>query len=1095
MPELRRNFRAGVIRFLKVSAALFFVAANLVAHAGGGVGVADLRCEYRIDPLGIDATQPRLSWILRSARPGERGQAQSAYRIVAASSSELLNSDKGDLWDSGKMESSQSIHVRYAGRPLASRQFVWWKVKVWDEKGRASAWSNPARWSMGLLRTSDWEAKWIGLEGGDGLSEELSGARWIWSADDGGQSLWFRRTFEISATNSASHALLVVASSSGELIPYVNGVQVLPVFGSFPRGYSAQTVSGMLHPGRNVLAVKVTADTGSSSGNRGIIAGITLDLADGRVEHIQTDNRWKVSTKEEADWSRSEFDSTHWTDATVIPNKPIPNISAERTRLPARMLRKEFSLSDVPSRAMLYVSGLGYSESYINGEKVGNDVLAPALSDYDKREFYLTYDVTRLLRRGGNALGVLLGNGRFYAPRLSIPVLTRTFGYPELRFQLEIQYKDGKRVTVSSDQSWKITADGPIRANNDYDGEEYDARKEQSGWALPGFNDRKWTAAQQVRPPSGTLRAQMIAPMRVMHDVVPVRITQPEPGVYVFDMGQNIVGWCRMHISGRAGTRITLRHAERLQSNGMLYTDNLRSARQIDTYILNGKGSEVFEPRFISNGFRYVEIRGLPGRPPLSLLTGRVVYDALEENSNFATSNKVINKVYRNLLWSDRGNYHSIPTDCPQRDERQGWLGDRSAESKGESFAFNVEQFYEKWLQDIDDSMDAEGRINDVAPAYWTFYNENVVWPASFFIVANMLHEQYGDDTAIQEHYPAMRRWVMHMRPLMQNSLMPVDKYGDWCVPPKSLNEIFSNDPGTKTAPEVLGTTYFYAILRLMSQFASISGHSQDQHEYDELASRMRTAFNGALFRPESHQYSNGTQTSSILPLALGLAPDDEKQAIADALIRKIENDSHVAVGSGLVGMQFLMRTVTEYGRADLAYQIASRTQYPSWGYMAGRGATTVWELWNGDTANPAMNSGNHLMLMGDFASWMYEDLAGIASDARNPGYKHIIVNPHVVDGLEFVQASYLSPYGQITSHWQRSGDVFTLRVIVPLNTTATIHIPTNDVASIHESRKSAQTSSGVRFVLSGEGFAEYEVGSGQYVFVSKITPQAKKSN
>jgi alpha-L-rhamnosidase len=1085
IPWRCRDLRISAIS-LWMSVVCYCIALHVAAQVSG-VKVDDLRCEYRVDPLGIDVLQPRLSWILESTHPGERGQSQSAYRILAATSLELLSAEKGDLWDTGKIDSSQSILVRYGGRPLNSQQFVWWKVKVWDERGRASAWSNPSRWSMGLLRASDWTGKWIGVKGGDEVSEELNGASWISGKDNAQQPLWFRHAFEISETNPSSHGLLVIAAGAGEVTAYINGAEVLPTAGKFPRGYIAQTISAMLHPGRNVVAVKLESDAASASGSRGIIAGITLDLADGTIQRIQTDGYWKVSDKDQAGWPKLEFDSAQWANATVIPNQSPPSNPAERTRLPACMLRKEFRLAGLPRRATLYVSGLGYSESYVNGQKVGNDVLAPALSDYDKRVFYLTYDVTKLLHAGSNAIGVLLGNGRFYAPRSNIPVFTRTFGLPEARLQIEVEYDNGKRITVATDGSWKATTDGPIRANNDYDGEEYDARKEQSGWSLPGFDNGAWIAAQEMSPPLGTVRAQMIVPMRVMRDINPVNITQPVPGAYVFDMGQNIVGWCQLHISGPAGSRITLRHAERLRPDGMLYTDNLRSARQTDVYILKGKGTEVYEPRFTSHGFRYVEVRGLPSLPSLSLLTGRVVYDALEENADFATSNKVINQVYQNMLWGDRGNYHSIPTDCPQRDERQGWLGDRSAESKGESFLFHVGPFYEKWLQDIEDSMDAKERINDIAPAYWPFYNENVVWPASFFIVAGMLHDQYGDDTAIQAHYPAMKRWVEHMRPMMQNSLMPVDVYGDWCVPPKSLDEILSKDPATKTAPDVLGTTYFYAILRLMSQFAAISGQPQDHQEYNALASQIKTAFNKTLFRAQSHQYSNGTQTSSILPLALGLAPVDEKQAIAAALIHQIENDSDGAIGAGLVGMQWFMQTLTEYGRADIAYQIASRTKYPSWGYMVDRGASTIWELWNGDTANPAMNSGNHLMLLGDFASWLYEDLAGIQSDTKNPGYKHILIAPHVVEGLQFVRASHLSPYGKIATHWRQDGDVFTLLVTIPLNTTATVRLPTDNPSTIKENGNPAQAASGVRFLRSGDGFAEYEVGSGDYVFISNF--------
>ena len=1070
------------------------LASLISAEVTSGVKVANLRCESRVNPIGIDVVRPRLSWILESTEPGARSQGQSSYRILVSTSLEGLNAGNGDLWDTGKIDSPRSIQIKYGGSPLNSQQAAWWKVMVWDQNEKASSWSRVARWSMGLLQASDWTGKWIGVTGGDGPSEDFSGAHWIASASAGQHSLWFRRECEVAETKPVSHGLLLIAGS-GEVTAYVNGTKVVATVAKFPHGHVTQTISEMMRPGHNVVSVKLDADPSSAARGTGIIAGITLDLADGEVRRIQTDDQWTVSDTEQANWEQPEFDSTRWNNASIVSGQSFPDEPAERTRLAARMLRKKFRLDAAPRNATLYISGLGFSELYINDRKVGGDVLSPALTDYDKRVFYLSYDVTNLLHRGNNAIGILLGNGRFYAPRRNIPVFTRSFGYPEVRLQIEIEYDNGKHVSVATDDSWKATIKGPIRANNEYDGEEYDARMEQTGWTLPGFDDQRWNAAQVMRSPGGVVRAQMSAPIRVMHDLQPVKITQPRPGVYVFDMGQNMVGWCQLRISGSTGTRITLRHAETLRADGMLYTDNLRSARQTDVYILKGKGTEIYEPRFVSHGFRYVEVRGLHEQPPLSMLAGRVVNDALEENADLLTSNEVINHVYRNMLWSDRGNYRSIPTDCPQRDERQGWLGDRSAESKGESFLFDVDQFYSKWVQDMEDTMDETSRINDIAPAYWRFEKENVVWPASFFIVPAMLHQQYGDDSVIQEHYPAMKRWVEHMRSLAKNDLMPVDVYGDWCVPPKSLHQIFSDDPTSKTAPDVLGTAYFYYILRLMSQFAVISGHPEDQPEFDELAARMKAGFNETQFNASSHQYSNGTQTSSILPLAVGLVSEDQKQAVADALIRKIESDSHGSVGTGLVGMQWFMQTLTESGRPDVAYKIASRKKYPSWGYMIDRGATTMWELWNGDTANPAMNSGNHLMLLGDFAAWLYEDLAGIKSDQDHPGFKHILIHPHVVGDLKFVRASHNSPFGKIATDWRRERNAFTLRVSIPLNTTATVYIPTNDPSSVTESGKAASTALGVRLLRNEDSVAVYEVGSGAYVFASRLGPGTQVQN
>jgi alpha-L-rhamnosidase len=401
--------------------ALACFASFVEAEVTSGVKVARLRCEQRVDPLGIDTLQPRLSWILESTHSGERSQRQSSYRILVSTSLERLNAESGDLWDTGKVDSQQSIHIKYGGTQLNSQRAVWWKVMVWDQNGKASSWSSPARWTMGLLQAADWTGKWIGVTGGDGPSEDFSGAHWIAGASAGRHSLWFRREFEVAATNPVSHGLLVIASV-GDVTAYVNGTKVVATVAKFPHGHVTQTISEMMRPGRNVVSVELDADPSSAASGAGIIAGITLDLADGDVRRIQTDEQWRVSDTEQANWEKPEFDSTRWNNASIVSGQTFPDEPAERTRLAARMLRKEFQLASAPRKATLYISGLGFSESYINGRKVGDDVLAPALTDYDKRVFYLTYDVTNLLHRGNNAVGVLLGNGRFYAPRRNIPV-------------------------------------------------------------------------------------------------------------------------------------------------------------------------------------------------------------------------------------------------------------------------------------------------------------------------------------------------------------------------------------------------------------------------------------------------------------------------------------------------------------------------------------------------------------------------------------------------------------------------------------------------------------------------------------------------
>jgi len=1077
-------------KFILPSALLMITASLHPALAADGLlRPIDLRCEYRKNPVGIDVLQPRLSWILESTAPKARSQMQAAYQILVASNEELLHNNQGDLWDTGKVKSDKSIQVPYDGKPLtpqARGKQVWWKVRVWGNNGKPSAWSERAFWSMGLLKADDWKGKWIGLDGGEGKPAQLMEAHWVWSSEPGNGTRYFRRAVEIPKDNPVSDALLYLAAS-GECALYINGKQVAK--GKGIKEPLSVDVTSALQPGANVLAIAVTA---SGDGPSGLIGSLQIELARGDLKVIYTDDQWRVSATEIRDWNKSAFDDSSWGAAKALGAygmAPWGEVGwAERCVLPARMLRRDFQVDAQVKRATLYLSGLGLSEPYVNGAKVSEDLLVPALSDYDRRVFYLTYDVTKRLKPGQNALGVILGNGRFFAPRHNVPTFMRTFGYPKLLLQLEIEYGDGKVERVVSDEHWRLTTEGPIRANNEYDGEVYDARKEMDGWSRPGFDDRGWQQAQAVDSPAGVLSAQMIEPIRVTETIKPIGITEPHPGVYIFDMGQNIVGWCRLTVSGAGGTQVSLRHAERLRPDGTLYLDNLRSALATDIYTLKGSGSEVYEPRFTYHGFRYVEVRGFPGKPTSSSLVGREVHDAVEEHAEFATSNPQLDQIYKNVVWGTKDNYRSVPTDCPQRDERQGWLGDRSAESRGEPYMFNVAAFYAKWVNDIADSQNAQGSVSDVSPAYWPLYSDNVTWPSSFIIVPDHLYDQYGDLRVIAQHYDGMKKWITHMQTYLKDDLMPRDVYGDWCVPPESPELIHSNDPARKTEGTVLGTAYYYHLLRLMARFATLLGKEGDANDFNQLADRLGLAFNKTYFHQATEQYSNGSQTSSVLPLAFGMVPEQDRQSVSEALIRKIDEQSKGHIGTGLIGGQWLMQVLSENGHPDVAYEIASQKSYPSWGYMISMGATTIWELWNGDTADPAMNSGNHLMLVGDLITWLYENLAGIRPDPAQPGFKHIVMRPTPVGDLTFVKASHKSPYGKIVSEWKRDGDRFTWSFTVPANTTATAYVPAKDAASVTESGKPAGEAPGVKYLRMEAGAAVYEVGSGSYRFLSSVT-------
>jgi alpha-L-rhamnosidase len=1063
---------------------MFVAPAIFAVGAQSALRPVDLRCEYRTNPLGIDSPAPRLGWKLEAAGAAARGLSQSAYQVLVASSEAILTRNQGNLWDSGKVDDDISIQKPYGGKPLSSGELVFWKVRVWDNGANASAWSEPARWSMGLLAESDWQAKWIGLDGGEGKPQELASAEWIGGTNSAPGTIYVRHTFDVPKDNPVSDALLLIVGSGVTKIT-VNGGSVRTSRG--PKDAFSLDISGSVHTGTNLLAVSVT-----SAGNEppAMLGAMELSLADGRRVAAHTgEGNWRVTTAEAPDWTKDSFDDTAWGSAQILGPygmAPWGDVGwGWRTILPARLLRKDFTAPAPVKRATLYISGLGLFEAYLNGEKVGRDVLVPALSEYDKRVFYMTYDVTNLVRPGANSLGVMLGNGRYFPMRHNIPTVMRGFGYPKLRLQLEMDMADGKVERVSSDETWKLTTDGPIRANNEYDGETYDARLEKAGWSRPGFNDAVWQPAQVVEGPAGILAAQPIAPIRVTETLKPVAVHEVRPGVYVFDMGQNMVGWCRLTVAGPRGTRVTLRHAERLRPNGMLYMDNLRSAEVTDTYILRGNGTEVYESRFTYHGFRYVELKGFPGKPKLASLEGREVHDDLERASEFATSNPLFNQIYKAVLWGTKDNYRSIPTDCPQRDERQGWLGDRSEESLGETYLFDVAAFYAKWDRDIYDAQDKDGRVSDVSPAYWPLYNDNVTWPASFILVADHLYEQYGDVRAIERNYPGMRKWITHMETYIKDDVMPRDTYGDWCAPPESPELIHSKDPTRKTDGTLIGTTYFYRLLRLMERFATLLGKQDDAAEYSQVAGRLAAGLNKAYLHAGAGQYSNGSETSSVLPLAFGMVPEADRQGVIDALIRKIEDQDKGHLSTGLLGGQWLMQTLADTGHSDVAYLIAGQRTYPSWGYMVTHGATTIWELWNGDTADPAMNSGNHLMLVGDLITWAYENLAGIRPDPAQPAFKHIIMSPTPVGDLSHVHAAYNSAYGKILSDWQVAAGHFIWTLTVPPNTTATVSVPAKSPSAVSESGKPASEAQGVKYLRAEQGRAVYEIGSGSYRFES----------
>ena len=817
-------------------------------------------------------------------------------------------------------------------------------------------------------------------------------------------------------------------------------------------------------------------------------------------------NKGEVSSTESAFFSMGLLNKTDlpagqagWKAKWIGYDKASPWDSITQwSRLSARYLRKEFQSIAAVKRATVYISGLGLYELYINGQKIGDQVLAPNPTDYRKSYFYNTYDVTAQIKNGNNALATVLGNGRFFTMRQNYKTQKHnTFGYPKLLLQLEIEYADGSKKLIVSDESWKLNVDGPIRTNNEYDGEEYDATKEFPGWNNIGFNDSKWIRPELVAAPPGNITAQMSEPMKVMRIIKPVSIRVLNNGKYVLDMGQNFAGWLRVLVKGKRGQQIKLRYAESLQANGELFTANLRDAKVTDIYTLRGGGHEnsllpgnmeSWMPSFVSHGFRYVEIVDFPGIPTVNNFEGHLIYDALETTGSFQTSNEVINSIYKNAWWGIASNYKGMPIDCPQRNERQPWLGDRTIGAQGESFVFDNAKLYAKWMQDIEESQTDEGALPDVAPAFWNYYSDDVTWPAAYITISNNLYNQFGDTRPIQKHYESMKKWMGYMRDkYMKDYIIIKDKYGDWCVPPESLHLIHAKDSSRLTDGKLIATAYYYKLLSYMQRFAKLTGNDPDVKEFSQLSENIRTAFQKTFYNQQQKYYSNGTVTANLLPLYFDICPDSLKEAVVKKIYEKIHVESNDHISTGLIGTQYLMRGLTEYGQADLAFTLASNKTYPSWGYMAANGATTIWELWNGNTADPNMNSQNHVMLLGDLLTWFYENLAGIRTDKTAIGFKKIIMKPTLPDGLEFVNASYKSVYGLIKSSWKKGNAKFEWNISIPANTSAVIYMPAVAAEVVTETGRAIGKAGGVKLMKFENGMAVIEIASGQYQFMSQI--------
>jgi alpha-L-rhamnosidase len=1048
--------------------------------------VQHLRCEYQEAPLGIETPRPRLSWQMTSKRRGER---QTAYRVLVASDAALLREGAADLWDSGKVTSDQSLLVEYGGAALRTGQRCWWTVRVWDRDDKATPYGKPAWWEMGLLRPEDRVARWItatdAAKGDD--AEPFAGASWIWHDEEGTHEgvRYFRRAFDAPFGGQTGKGTVIITADD-QFTLYLNGQEVGKSSGQGDAWRSPLTfdVTERLRPGRNVLAV-AARNTGGAAGLL-VALRIAPKQRDGSVTtfFLPTDRLWKTADAEVAGWQSPDFDDAAWKPARVVApygEGPWGRFQTGGVGTgPGRYLRREFPVTKPVRRARLYASSLGIYEPYLNGKRVGADVFAPGWTDYRKRVYYQTYDVTRLLQRGANALGIVLGDG-WYAGYVGL-VGRGVYGSVPLAWaQLRIEYADGTADTVATDASWRGTTAGPITGSDLLMGENYDARREGSmnGWSSPGFTATDWQAASE-REVAVPLEAQRGPAVRRQEELRPRSVKSPAKGAYVFDLGQNMVGWARLKVRGPAGARVTLRFAEMLNPDGTIYTTNYRGARCTDTYTLRGDSqAEVYEPHFTFRGFRYVEVTGWPGdKPPgADTITGVVVHSDTPRVGTMETSHPMVNQLLKNIDWGQRGNFLSVPTDCPQRDERLGWMGDAQIFVHTAAYNRDVASFFTKWLVDVDDAQSKEGAFSDVSPRV-AAGEGTAAWGDAGVICPWTMYVCYGDRRFLEDHYGAMTRWVAYCEAHSSGLLRPAAGYGDWL----SIR--------ADTPTDVLATAYFAYSTRLVARAAKALGKTEDAARYEDLFQRIKAAFIQAYVAPDG-RIKGDTQTDYVLALRFDLLPDELRPTATRYLAQNIASRAgHLS--TGFVGVGYLCPVLSDTGHDPVAYRLLENDTFPSWGYSIKQGATTIWERWDGWTEDkgfqdPGMNSFNHYSF-GSVGEWLYGYVAGIQADPDAPGYRHIRIAPRPGGNLSHATATLDSPYGPIASAWRWDGRALDMRVVVPANTAATIYVPARDAASVREGSRPAAESEGVRFLRMSEGAAVYEVGSGTYHFRSDGT-------
>lgn len=996
--------------------------------------VTDLRAEYTVDLIGTQVRHPRLSWRIEGAG------AQHSYRIRAAASAAAL--DAGELiWDSGTVADAASFDIPYGGPSLAAMQRIWWTVEVTGDAG--STRSDPAWFEGGLMSSDDWRGDWIEAEDALAAADRAAGVSWVWgeTALDARPHA-FRLDFD--APDDLVAADVLIAGKDHLRGVWVNGVKspldwhldwdsYLPFWGTLGR------YEGEVRPGRNSICALVEADTqGFFPVDGGAFAAlIRLHRADERIERI-VGSAFRVMTQPPVHWTDPAFDAGGW--GAMVPSTSWAQ-GDPRPAEPAMLLRKQFDVPKSVVAARLYATALGAYEAHLNGAKVSDATLAPEMSVAHRHVLYQTYDVTDRIVSGTNVLGALVGDG-WYASPFGWRIERYGFGPAPRRFRamLRIDYVDGTRDWVTTGPDWRI-APSPVQKSEIYDGETFDARLIQQGWDAPGFDDNDWAVARIGHSPTCALVAQTSPPLRRTGTRRAVTVSEPLPGRYVFDFGQNFSGWVRIRATGPAGTTITARFAELLNADGTADLANLRLARATDRFMLAGTGAgETFEPHFTYHGFRYVEVTGYPGVPTADEVEGVIVHsDCRETGAMRFPDAPLLQSIWNNALWSQRSNFFSVPTDCPQRDERMGWMGDIQVFLDAAAFNMEVDPFIRRFLLEARAAQRPDGAYPIVVPQPLSYPDVVTAgWSEAGIILPWQLWQRYGDTAVIDENWDAMQAWMAFVARSNPDHIWRNDRgldLGDWL----SVDAI---KPDDETTPRILCATAYWAwCAELMAQMAAASGRLVDAERYRSLRAAIGAAYADA-FVGRDGVCGNGSQTSQVLSLAFDLVAPRLRARAAAVLAADIRARG-MKLSTGFLGTPYLLDVLADAGLMDEVEGLLLQTGYPSWGYMPQQGGTTVWERWNGDTGDLSMNSYNHYAF-GAVVGFFYRRLGGIAPAV--PGFRRIAVRPLWLGQVGRVEARFESVVGTIATATDGDANGLTrLDLTVPPNALADVELPGGD--------------------------------------------------